>query len=175
MRHIRGLLSLLGLSLGSNAVAADVVVGRAHLPIPAGWSVADRSPERATLHDDQWTQSITLSSLAFQVSPSFDDFKRICQLRLEAERKDAPHVFIEADEPTVTSDSAFFFFSGADKSSRRVFSGELTLVKNELITVYLEGMNVDPKEHLAFFAKTVKSLSVAGQSPNAWLQRTHDR
>jgi hypothetical protein len=175
MRNIRRFLSILGLSLGSNAVAADVVVGNARLPIFEGWSVADQSDERATLRKDNGNQSITLSRMTFEATPSFDDFKRLCQLRLEAERRDAPAIVIDAGQPSAPNDAFVFFFSGGDKPNQRVFSGELKLVGNELTTVYLEGIGIDPKEHLALFSRVVESLKVAGQSPNKSLERTRER
>ena len=41
----------------------------------------------------------------------------------------------------------------------RVFSGHLSLVKRELITVYVEGIGTAPKDHLATFKAFVSGLN----------------
>ena len=66
--------------------------------------------------------------------------------------------FVEADAPFQNSGSFGMFFFGGDKKVRRTFSGYLFLEKNELITIYVEGVGVAPKEHLLTFQTIVKSL-----------------
>jgi hypothetical protein len=50
------------------------------------------------------------------------------------------------------------FFSGGEKRTGRVFSGYLTLKQRELITVYVEGIGVAPKDHLASFEALASGL-----------------
>jgi hypothetical protein len=161
MRTFRDFLSLLGFSLGSAVFAADAVVGSAHLPVPEGWSITESTSDRATLKNQSRNQWITFSSLAFGAIPSAEDFKLLCRLRVEAERKGAPGVFIEEGEPARSGDSLLFFYSGGDKQSGRIFSGQLLLNGKQLTTTYLESLGVAPKDHLALFSALVASLKVS--------------
>ena len=163
MRTLRRFLGSIGLSLGSTALAADVVVGNAHLPVPPGWTVASRTSDRTTLKNAEGTQMLTLSSLQFGVSPSFEDFKLLCHHRMEAERRDAPHIEIEEGEPTQTANSFVLVYSGVDKDTGRMFSGQLLVLGTQLTTTYLESIGVDSDEHFESFMKLVHSLRVAGQ------------
>jgi hypothetical protein len=161
MRAFRRFLPLLGLSLGSAVLAADAVVGEARLPVPNGWSIAERTSDRVTLKNASRTQFITLSSLVFGTIPSIEDFKLLCRHRMDSERKGAPDVFIEEGEPARSNGALVFLFSGGERQSRRIFSGQLLLVGKQLTTTYLESSGIDPKSHLALFSDLVGSLKVS--------------
>jgi hypothetical protein len=51
------------------------------------------------------------------------------------------------------------FYSGGVKRTGRIFSGYLSLTKRELVTIYLEGIGVGPKEHLQTFQSFVEGLA----------------
>ena len=161
MRTFRRFFPLLGFSLGSAVFAADAVVGHARLPVPDGWSVAERTSDRVTLKSESKAQSITLSSLVFGTVPTIEEFTKLCRHRMDAERKGAPNAFIEEGEPIRISDSLVFLYSGGDKQSGRIFSGQLLLAGKQLTTTYLESSGIDPKSHLALFSALVGSLKVS--------------
>ena len=163
MRTFRRFLSLVGFSLGSAVFAADAVVGHARLPVPDGWSVVERTGDRVTLRNESKTQSITFSSLTFGAAPSIEDFKILCRHRIEAERKGDPEVFIEEGKPAQSGDSLVFYYSGGEKQTGRIFSGQLLLVGRELTTTYLESSGTDPKRHLTLFSELVGSLKVSAK------------
>ena len=156
-------LSMLAASFGlCVAVAAQeqFTIGSASIEVPSGWRAVKKEEERLTLRSRDDRQQATISLMRFGVAPSFEDFKRFCTLRVEAEKKDLPDVFIEPDAPRPFEETGSYgmFFSGGEKKAGRIFSGYLTLMKKELITVYVEGVGVAPKDHLASFETFVTGL-----------------
>ncbi|ODT45952.1 MAG: hypothetical protein ABS70_01995 [Nitrospira sp. SCN 59-13] len=114
--------------------------------------------ELASARSSDGHQGVTMSILRFKAGVSFDDFKQLCSHRIEAEKKELEDGFVEADPPFKISGSFGMFFYGGDKKVGRIFAGYLFLEKNELITIYIEGFGVAPKEHLLTFQTIVKSL-----------------
>ena len=99
----------------------------------AGWSETKKAADRLTLQSSDGRQYATISIMRFGADASFEDFKRLCQLRLEAEKKDSPDCFIQSEPPFDIKGRFGFFYSGGVKRTGRVFSGHLTLTKRELI------------------------------------------
>ena len=77
----------------------------------------------------------------FVSDPSFDQFKQMCDMRYKGEKQFLTDGFIEPDIPEPFTDGRIYgmFFFGGDKATRRVFSGYLSLLRGELITIYIEG------------------------------------
>ena len=134
-------------------------IGTADIAAPAGWTEQKRADDRLTLRAPDGRQQATLSVMRFGADPSFDDFKRLCQLRLDAEKRDSPDYFIQS-EPAFDLKGKFrMFYSGGDKKAGRVFSGYLSLDRRELVVIYVEGLGVDPKQHLGAFQTFAKGIT----------------
>jgi hypothetical protein len=148
----------------SASADSPIVLGNARLAVPGGWTVVRQQPDRVTLKSKDGRQQTSFSSLTFAAAPSFEEFKRICAHRVQGERLELKDGFIEPDvpQPFRDGDSLGMFFSGSDRASGRVFSGYLTLKDRQLVTVYVEGLGVDPKEHLRIFKEFVQGLSRKG-------------
>jgi hypothetical protein len=133
-------------------------IGTAVGAVPTGWTEKAKSEERIILRSPDSRQQATISILRFGKDASFEDFKSLCKHRLDAENRELVNGFIKADDPF--NDKGFFgmFFSGGDKKNGRVFSGYLSLVNKELITVYVEGISVAPAENLKTFKAFVTGL-----------------
>jgi hypothetical protein len=87
--------------------------------------------------------------------------KILCQLRIDAERKELGDGFIEPEEPQPFKDGDIFglFYTGGERKTGRVFSAYLSLAQREFLTLYVEGVGVAPKHHLQFFKVFVDGLN----------------
>ena len=144
---------------GAASAQQYFMIGTADIVAPAGWSETKKDADRLTLQSSDGRQYATISIMRFGADASFKDFKRLCQLRLEAEKKDSPDCFIQSEPPFDIKGKFGFFYSGGVKKTGRVFSGHLTLTKRELITIYIEGLGIAPKEHLQTFQSFVEGLA----------------
>ena len=72
----------------------------------------------------------------------------MCTARIDAEKKMLSDGFVEPTAPFESAGEFGMFFYGGDKKTARVFSGYLALKMKELITVYVEGVGVEPKDVL---------------------------
>ena len=157
MRIITTIAAALGLS--GAASAQHFSVGSAEVQAPSGWTEVKKDDERIVLRAPNGKQQATVSVMRFGADTSFEDFQRLCQLRLEAEKKDSPDCFVQAEPPYDIKGKFGMFYSGGVKRTGRVFSGYLSLMKRELVTIYLEGLGTDPKEHLQTFQSFVERLT----------------
>lgn len=161
MTPLQRLLSSLTANMRPASHARDqerLTIGNAAIVLPSGWILLKTDEELASARSSDGHQRVTMSILRFKAKASFEDFKQLCSRRIEAEKKVLEDGFVEADAPFQNSGSFGMFFFGGDKKVRRTFSGYLFLEKNELITIYVEGVGVAPKEHLLAFQTIVKSL-----------------
>lgn len=96
----------------------------------------------------------------FNKNLNLDIFGKLCDDRLTLERQDLRDGIIKPDSPTPLKrgDSFFFFYSGSEKSTDRIFSTYMTFKGKEVLTIYLEGFGVTPEEHSAEFKAIVASL-----------------
>jgi hypothetical protein len=156
MRIITTIAAALGLS--GAASAQQFTIGSAQVRTPSGWTEVKKDEEGIVLRAPEGKQQATISVVRFGADASFEDFKRLCQLRLEAEKKDSPDCFVQSEPPFDLKGKFGMFYSGGEKQSGRVFSGYLSLTKRELVTIYLEGLAIDPKEHLQTFQAFVEGL-----------------
>ena len=137
---------------------AQVRLGNAQIPVPAGWRTIVDDKERVNILSPDEHQQVTFSIMRFETSGSFEDFKRLCGNRLKAEKTDAPEASISADEPFVDAGTFRMFYSGNEKTTGRLFSGHLIQKDKELITIYVESIGVDSKRHLQTFEEFIKGL-----------------
>jgi len=134
-------------------------IGNAEITAPTGWCEVSKETERMVLRSLDGHQQATISTLGFSADVSFDNFKRLCVHRLEAEKKGFVDGFVRPQAPFDASGVFGMLFSGGENQNRRVFSGYLSLAKKELITIYVEGVGIAPKEHLESFKAFVNGLS----------------
>lgn len=135
-----------------------IAIGSATVTAPADWKAAVRRDDRLVFRSGDDHQQATIALLRLGSEPSFDEFKSLCTKRVDAERGQMARGFVQDDPPFRDGESFGMFFSGGDKDSRRVFSGYLSIVGRELITVYVEGIGVQPKDHLEAFQQFVRAL-----------------
>jgi hypothetical protein len=159
---MKRLLSSIAVGLGfAGAASAEqhFVIGAADVLAPTGWTEVRRVEDRLTLRSPDGQQQATVSIMRFGADASFDDFKLLCQHRLDAEKKGAPDCFLQSEEPFALKGKFGTFYSGGEKKAGRVFSGYLSLVKRELVVIYLEGIGVEPKKHLETFQAFAEGLT----------------
>lgn len=169
MRFILNLYNIVGLKMkrfltSIVAVAALAIsayaqeqfsLGSAVIVAPAGWRETKRVEDRLTLASPDAKHQATISVMRFGADASIEDFKLLCQHRLEAEKNDPADVFVRAQPAFDIKGKFGMFYSGGAKKTGRVFSGYLSLTKRELVTVYIEAVGVDQDAHLQTFQSFV--------------------
>ncbi len=158
---LKRIISALAVGIGlTGATAAEqhFRIGGADVAAPAGWRKVKNEDERITLRSADDSQQATISVMRFGADASFEDFKRLCAVRIEAEKKELGSGFIEPTAPYEKDGRFGMMFYGGEKKTGRIFAGHLSLEKKALITIYLEGSGVDPKEHMEVFETFVTGL-----------------
>lgn len=145
-------------SASDTAARKHLTVGHAVIVVPAGWIQLENSGERASARSPDGYQQLTISMLGLKADVSFDEFKLLCSQRIEAEKRETELSFLQADTPLESAGLFGMYYSGAERSVGRIFSGYLSLKKGEFVTVYVEGVGIAPKEHLRTFQTLVTSL-----------------
>ncbi len=130
----------------------------ADVTAPTGWREVEKEDGRIGLRSPDDRQQATISVMRFGADASFMDFKRLCALRIEAEKKELGSGFIEPTEPYEKNGRFGMMFYGGEKKTGRIFAGHLSLEKKVLITIYLEGNGVDPKQHMELFETFLTGL-----------------
>jgi hypothetical protein len=157
-RMLLGFITIVGAAVaGENSF----VMGSTELTLPPGWrkiAVQDGG-DRVNFLSPAGDQQLTLSIMRFGRSPSFEDFKRLCDLRIRAEKEEAPSVNVKAEAPFEEGEVFMMIFTGDEKTANRIFSGHLSVAKKELLTIYLEGVGVDPQKHREAFQALVKNIA----------------
>jgi len=97
----------------------------------------------------------------FGADPTFESFTTLCQHRIDVEKRELSDGFIEPDTPKPFKDGSTFgmLYSGGDKKSGRMFSSYVRLRGRELLTIYVEAIGIDPKDHVASFRDTLNKHS----------------
>lgn len=97
-------------------------------------------------------------------SATFEEFKDFCDVRIANERKFLSDGFIEPTNPTPFKDGESFgmSYSGGDRKSGRVFSAYFSLRDGEIVTVYVEGFDVSPNDHLQAFKAFLAGTKFVG-------------
>lgn len=152
------IFTVLGLSAAAVSAASQISFGGCDVAAPAGWQEVKRTTNALTLQSSDGKEQAMITTMSFGSEATFDDFKRICQKRIEAEKRDLNDGFVDPSEPFKDGSLFGMMFSGGDKKSGRVFSGYLSYTKRELVTLYIEGVGVSPTNHLATFKQFVRGL-----------------
>jgi hypothetical protein len=152
------LILTVSMALLSLSCDAQVKLGNAEIKVPARWRTIVDDKERINILSADERQQATVSIQRFDSRATFEDFKRLCEIRQKAEKADVPDVLISAEEPFVDGGIFKMSYSGNEKAMGRLFSGYLTLKDKELITVYVESIGVDSKKHSQTFEEFVKGL-----------------
>jgi hypothetical protein len=128
-----------------------VEIGRADVYLPNGWQLLKRSEDVVVARSPNGQQA-TVSLLRANSEISFDAFKRLCDIRRDLEKQGCTEGFSDAKPPFVERNAFHLLFFGEDKQNSRLFSGHLSSAQQELVTIYVEGVGVDPRDHLPSFA-----------------------
>ena len=109
--------------------------------VPAGWQETSRTEDTVCLESVDGKEQATLSVMHFASDATFEHFKRMCDLRYESEKEFLTDGFITPETPRPFTHGRVFgmFFSGGDKATGRVFSEYFSLLRRELLAIYLEG------------------------------------
>ncbi len=151
------ILAILGLSAAALSAAETFSFSGCEIAAPAGWREMKRTTNALTLRSSDGKEQAMITTMSFGTEATFDDFKRVCQKRIEAEKREVSDGLVNPSEPFKDGNLFGMMFSGGDKKSGRVFSGYLSYTKRELITLYVEGV-VTPTNHLATFKQFIGGL-----------------
>lgn|SRR5262249_2540667 len=133
-------------------------IGSYDIIAPTGWREVKKKEDLLVLRSAVGDQRATITLMRFRAEVSFEDFTKLCDKRMEAERSALTDGFIHPDAPFERHGVFGMFFSGGDRKSGRVFSGYLSLATRELVTVYVESISVAPEDHLQSFKAFVNGL-----------------
>lgn len=158
-RVISTLVASLGIS-GSVAAQQHFTIANNEIGAPVGWHQVSKTEDRLVLRSTDQHQQATISVLRLGSDTSFEDFRRLCQHRIDAERKELGEGFIQPDDPRPSKDGDTYrlFYSGGEKKTGRLFSAYLSLARREFLTIYVEGVGVAPQVHLDSFKVFVDGL-----------------
>jgi hypothetical protein len=132
-------------------------IGNAQIVTPDGWTSVSQTDEKLVLCSSRQQQA-TISVMHFDNDATFEQFKTLCDIRIKGEMQFAPDGFVERETPFKDQTGFGMFFYGGDKKSGRIFFGYLSLVQRELVTIYVEGVGVDPQAHSSDFRTFVTGL-----------------
>jgi hypothetical protein len=144
-----------------------IAFGDGSLALPDGWSETKHESDRLTFRSAEQTEQATISKMDFAKAPSFEDFKRLSELRLKAETEASGGAVETVTGPSNDGGEYTFFFSGTEKANQRLFSGYMIVVGKTLTTVYIEGVGVTPERHLASFKAFVTGYQPGRASGSA--------
>jgi hypothetical protein len=102
----------------------------------------------------------TITAFDMNAAASLDDFKLICQTRLDAEKQGLEDGFVTPDPPQPFQEGTAFgmYYYGGEKKTGRVFYGYLSMLGNNLTTIYVEGFAVSPEMVGESFTTFVRGL-----------------
>lgn len=160
---LKRLISTLIASIGVSSPATaphHFTLANAEITAPPGWHQVNKTEDKLVLRTSNQHEQATISVLRLGADATLEDFMRLCQLRIEAERKELGDGFIEPEAPKPFKDGDIFglLYSGGEKKTGRVFSAYLSLARREFLTIYVEGVGVAPKHHLESFKVFVDGL-----------------
>jgi hypothetical protein len=152
-----------GIGLSSLAMAqqhfkfADI-----EIVAPPGWREISKTEDKLVLRPSDADQQATISLIQLGAprppDTPFDQFKIVCKLRIEGEKKELEDGFVESGTPFQDHDGFGMFFNGGDRKTGRIFIGYLSLVRRELVMIYVEGFGIDPKAQADIFKRLVTGL-----------------
>jgi hypothetical protein len=153
------IVATLGIGIGIAAGASqDFSFQGCEIAAPAGWRESKKKEDVLVLRSPNGQEQATITAMRFRTNATFEDFKRLCETRVALEKKEMSDGFVSPSDPYLDGGGFGMMFSGGDKQSGRLCSGYLTLTNRVLITVYVEGIRIPPKDHLATFKQFVSGL-----------------
>jgi len=132
------------------------LIGNSSIVPPDGWRFVSQEDDRLVFRTDK--QQATIGLVRFDKEVTSEEFKILCDIRVKGEKKFLKDGYVELEPQFRDRDILGSFFYGADKSSGRVFFGYLCSASKEVVTMYVEGIGVDPVAHGADFRAFVKAL-----------------
>ena len=140
--------------------ADDFTVGSVTFSIPQGWSQIDQGDDHLTFGAPDGHQRATVSVLHCGKTPSFEDFKALCDHRYDSEKNGLKDLVLIPGAPAPRNDDGKFTmtFSGEENPTTRVFSGFLWIKDTDLVTVYVEGIRIATERNSESFKLIVNSL-----------------
>jgi hypothetical protein len=137
------------------AAPNDFSVKGIAIKLPDGWSRVSNGEQLIFRHASGKYQ-LTISELDYAKPGQRQDFERILQLRLDAEKAGGG---IATAEPIETYQSGFTArFAGA--GSQRLFAGRLMMASGAIVTAYFEGVQVTPKEFAEMGAVVLAGVQI---------------
>ena len=134
-------------------------IGTAYIDVPHGWRQVPGPDGDLIVRSPDDRQQVTLNVAQLENPATFDDFKRICAVRLKAEKQQLVDGGIEPNPvPFQQNDLFGFVYTGVDRKTRRMFSTYLSLETRELVTLYLESFAVQPNRHIETFKTLIANL-----------------
>jgi hypothetical protein len=122
---------------------------------PDGWTRETQGNDRVVFRDPTGRHQTTLAILALHAPPTFEEFTMLCEHRLDAERAESSHAFIEGGVPLNERGRFVCIYSGGNRESRRMFCGYLTASDQKFISLYV-GIGISTKDQVdtfSFFAE----------------------
>ncbi len=147
-------------ALNTLVLADDFTLGSSTFTAPQGWTQIDVTDDHMTFATPDGRQRATITITHFDKPPAFQDFQLICSHRYDAERNGINDlVIIPKDPDPHNSDGQFtMHFSGEENPRSRVFAGYLRVKGQELVTVYVEGIDIPSERNADIFHAIVNSL-----------------
>ena len=158
---LRRMLSNLMASIGKNPEPAENSFRLCDSTIvaPTDWYEVKRTQDKLFLRSGDGHQQSTITTLNVgRPVTSLDDFNLICQTRLAAERETLEDGFLAPDPPEPFQFGRAFgmYYYGGEKG--RVFFVHLSLLASNLITNYVEGIDVSSEAVGESFRTFVRGL-----------------
>jgi hypothetical protein len=134
-----------------------VEIGRADLYLPNGWQLLKRSEDVVVARSPNGQQATV--SLYAQILKSALMRSRDFVIFVSTSKSKAVLKASWTQSPPSSNEMRSICFS-SEKTSRTVdcFSGICLRLSKSLVTIYVEGVGVDPRDHLQSFAVLVRGL-----------------
>lgn len=149
------------LEVGSQTPAMplpELTIGNKRIAPPEGWTLISQTDDKIVLSSPR-QQHATISRLGrFNTDPTFDTFKTLCEIHTRAAQKLVPNGFVDPDPPFQDGAAFGMCFFGGDQNAGLVFFGYLCLSERELISIFVEGTNINVQDHGNDFRIFVKGL-----------------
>jgi hypothetical protein len=137
-----------------------VSLGDRSFVLPEGWRQVDSTANSMVLRSADDRQQMTVDIIFLrEEAASLDNFKKICAVRLKAEKERLLDGSTEANPSVFTAHGTFgMVFSGADRKTHRLFSTYLLLQGQQLLTIYVEGFAIPVTRHMETFKGVISTL-----------------
>ena len=140
-------------------MAQEFSIAGVSVSLPDGWRELGREDNSLVVRSADELQQVTLSFLTLKTQATFEEFQRMCEERLNAEREQLVDGAIEPNPKPIQHGRVFgLVYSGGDRNTRRIFSTYLLSHGTRLVTLYLEGFAIAPARHTETFKGLIATL-----------------